>query len=110
MTIIATLIGVDLFTPAVQFWGLGIIGGSAPEGGGTDDGRAKKINVPSRVRVVVFERSSMLVVAATMSSAGGVWRVNWVNPSIDYVVVGYDDRGVVNAAIQDWVRPHVPEP
>ena len=47
----------------------------------------------------------MRLVATTRSAADGSWRVDYLDPLEIYVVIGFDDQGRVNAAIQDWVRP-----
>jgi hypothetical protein len=82
----------------------GYLGGSLPNDDG-DDGRARIQNVPGAVRVNVHERGAMRLVATTRSAADGTWRVDYLDPLEIYVVIGFDDQGRVNAAIQDWVRP-----
>ncbi len=99
------------FFPMVSYRGRGYLAGEAPTGTaeGEPDGRAKIVNVPSRVRIQAFERSTMLCVGETVSAADGTWSIPLMSPDIDFTVIGFDDRGLVNAAIQDWVRAHVPE-
>ncbi|WP_447940094.1 hypothetical protein [Pseudoxanthomonas mexicana] len=91
----------------LTYVGLGYIGGDAPAGGDPDDpdGRAKIINVPSRVRIMVYERSTMRCVGRAVSDADGTWRVEYLSLDFVYTVIGFDDRGLVNAAIQDWIVP-----
>lgn len=95
----------------IAFRGRGYLAGEAPVGteGSEPDGRAKIVNVPSRVRIQAFERSTMLCVGATVSASDGTWTIPLMNADVDLTVIGFDDRGLVNAAIQDWVRAHVPE-
>jgi hypothetical protein len=87
--------------------GFGYFAGEAPATSDPEDpdGRAKKVNVPSVVRIGIFERGSMICVADTVSKPDGTWRVEYLNPDIFYTVIGFDDAGLVNAAIQDWVQP-----
>lgn len=51
----------------------------------------------------------MICVGEALSAADGTWSIPLLDPTIDLTVIGFDDRGLVNAAIQDWVRAHVPE-
>lgn len=87
--------------------GAGYFAGLAPDPGDPDslDGRFRKLNQPSAGRIVVLERRSLLPVAHTLSAADGTWRIDWLNPALQFVVLGFDDRGTVNAAVQDWVSP-----
>ncbi|MFY0183260.1 hypothetical protein PV767_04160 [Stenotrophomonas rhizophila] len=90
----------------MKFGGSYYIGGDAPvEDGNPSDGRAKILNVPARVRIAVLERSSLVLVGATVSLPDGTWRIDFVSPDFDYIVLGLDDRGRVNGAVQDWVKP-----
>lgn len=85
--------------------GVGYLAGSTPVG--EDDGRAKIINVPSRVRIQVRERRTMLCVWSGLSKTDGTWHAGYLSPDFRYVVIGFDDRGLVNSAIQDWLTPYV---
>ncbi len=87
--------------------GRGYIGGDLPATADPDepDGRAKILNVPSRVRVMAYDRSTMRCLGQAISQPNGSWRIEHVREDIAYVVIGFDDRGQVNAAIQDWIRP-----
>lgn len=49
----------------------------------------------------------MLCVWSGLSAADGTWRADFLSNHYRYVVMGFDDTGVVNAAIQDWITPHV---
>lgn len=51
----------------------------------------------------------MFCIAETISASDGTWLVEWLDPQVDYTVIGWDGTGVQNAAIQDWVKPAVPE-
>lgn len=92
--------------------GRGLLGGHVPPSPepSSPDGRAKKLNVPARIRVCAYERSTMQCIASTRSAPDGTWEIAGLNPSLFFTVIGFDDRGIVNAAVQDWVQPHVPEP
>lgn len=94
-------------SPRLDFQGRGYLGGEAPLTADPDepDGRAKVLNVPSRVRIAVYERLSMVCVRSTISAPDGTWRVDYINPALRYVVIGFDDTGMQNAAIQDWITP-----
>lgn len=87
--------------------GPGYFAGLAPDPGDPEavDGRFRILNVPSVGRIVVYERDSMLPVADTLSAADGTWRIDRLNPDLKFVVIGFDDTGAVNAAVQDWVSP-----
>lgn len=87
--------------------GPGYFAGEAPDPGDPEavDGRFRKLNVPGVGRIKILERGSMNVVAETLSAADGTWRVDWLDPSRQFVVIGFDDTGAVNAAVQDWVSP-----
>lgn len=89
--------------------GTGYLAGEAPDPSDPEslDGRFRILNVPARGKVVVFDRLTMQVAAQTYSADDGTWRVERLNPVLVYTVIGFDDNGNVNAAIQDWVRPKV---
>lgn len=91
--------------PALR--GNGYLAGEPPATSDPDepDGRFKILNVPSRGRVSVFERHSMSCIASVLSEPDGTWRVGHVDPARHYFVVGFDDRMLQNAAIQDWISP-----
>lgn len=94
---------------SVLFSGKGYLGGDLPTSGDPDapDGRARIMNVPARVRVVVLERVGFQLVASTISKPDGTWRVPGLSLDYNYLVIGLDERGQQNAAVQDWVRPAV---
>lgn len=96
----------------VNLCGNGYFAGEAPASSDPDapDGRAKIVNVPSRVLVGVFQRQTMLCVATALSTSAGLWRINGLDPAQTYTVIGFDGAGAVNAAIQDWVRPESYDP
>ena len=87
--------------------GPGYFAGEAPDPLDPDavDGRFRILNVPSRGRIIVYERESMRAMASTLSASDGTWRINWMHPMRDFIVLGFDDTGAQNAAVQDWVRP-----
>ncbi len=91
----------------VAFRGDGMVAGLAPDPGDPVgvDGRLRKVNVPTRGRVVLYERSSMRAVESVLSAADGTWQITNLRRDIPYVVIGFDDAGAQNAAIQDWVVP-----
>lgn len=86
-----------------RFGGLGFLGGMLPAG--LEDGRAKIMNVPTRVDITVLEAVTFTVVARTTSKEDGTWRVLYLDPGQIFAVIGSDRRMTVNSAIQDWVRP-----
>jgi hypothetical protein len=96
----------------VHLCGHGYFAGEAPATADPDDpdGRAKIVNVPSRVRVGVYERQTMLCLATALSGNDGLWRVAGLHPSIPFTVIGFDNAATVNAAIQDWVKPAAYDP
>lgn len=87
-----------------RFGGQGYLGGSLPVG--DDDGRAKVLNVPSQVQIMVLEPVSCVVVARALSEADGSWRVNYLDTAQRFTVIGADWEMGVNSAIQDWIQPH----
>jgi len=91
----------------VEYSGAGYVGGNAPTSADPDspDGRAKKLNVPGRVRITVLERGGLKVIDSTISKPDGTWRISCLSPKYTFLVIGQDDRGLVNAAVQDWVKP-----
>lgn len=91
--------------------GNGYLAGSAPASDASDapDGRFKILNVPSIGRVVALERSTFRMAGSTLSKADGTWRIEGLARDKYFLVMGFDDRGRVNAAIQDWVKPAVAE-
>ena len=91
--------------------GRGTFAGLPPDPSDPDspDGRYRKANVPARGRIAVFERSTMRAAASTLSAPDGTWMIGLLNPALDYVVIGFDDSAEQNAAIQDWVKPALPE-
>ena len=93
--------------PHTRWIGNGYFAGEPPATSDPDDpdGRARILNVPSRVRVFVYEIGTMLCVAETMSAADGTWQVICLDPTLFYTIIGRDGRGLNNAAIQDWVQP-----
>ena len=101
------LLGLFDATRMATFRGAGYLAGLAPDSGdpASIDGRFRILNVPARGRIVVFERGSMQPVASTLSAADGTWRIDWLAPAQTFTVIGFDDRGLQNAAVQDWVRP-----
>jgi hypothetical protein len=94
-------------SPLISSAGSGYLAGELPAGPLPDDpdGRAKILNVPARVRVDAFERSTMRCVGRAISKPDGTWRIPYLALDNVYVVAGFDDYGAVNAAIQDWIVP-----
>ena len=106
--LITTIIDV----PSRAVSGNGYLAGeapAAPSDPASPDGRFRILNVPSRGRVMVFERGTTVCVASVLTAADGTWRVPNLDTSLPFTVIGYDDSGAQNAAIQDWVYP-VPAP
>lgn len=91
-----------------SFGGLGCLAGS---NGGTDaDGRARVLNVPSRIDITVLEPITCTVVARTWSRPDGTWQVPYLDTAQQFTVIGTDRSKQVNSAIQDWVYPAPMEP
>lgn len=78
---------------------------AAPSDPSSPDGRFRILNVPARGRVLVFERGTTVCVASVLTAPDGTWRVPYLDTSMPFTVIGYDDTGAQNAAIQDWVYP-----
>lgn len=98
-------------TAYLHLRGHGYIAGEAPTGpDDPNDGRFKRLNVPSRGRITVHDRTSLRIVAATLSETDGTWQVGGLRPGVPFVVIGWDDTGAINAAVQDWVYPYAPAP
>lgn len=90
-----------------DYAGDGFVGGVAPTSSDpdADDGRARKLNVPAAIKVVLFDRQTMRAVAETTSKSDGTWQIVDLSRKRNYFVIGFDGPGQVNAAIQDWVVP-----
>lgn len=50
----------------------------------------------------------MVCVAQTLSNSDGTWLVEGLSLNHHFLVIGYDDNGIQNAAIQDWIAPADP--
>ena len=91
--------------------GAGFLAGeppAAPADPESPDGRAKINGVPSRVRILVYDRSVLTQpLESTLSDTDGTWHIGHLDPARHYLVLGMDDAGTVSAAVQDWVRPDV---
>jgi len=84
----------------------GFLAGEAPTVEQPDvDGRLRIMNQPSVGRIMVLDRITMSPVALTRSLPDGTWRVEGLDMGRKYLVIGLDDRGLQNAAIQDWISP-----
>lgn len=86
--------------------GFGFLAGSAPASSdpGAPDGRFRMLNVPRVGRVVALERSTLRVAGSAISRTDGTWRIEGLPLDVFFLVVGFDDRGNYNAAVQDWVK------
>lgn len=76
-----------------------------PDDPDSPDGRTRIDGALASIRVQVQSRIGNVVVAQTRSAADGTWRVDSLNPDMEFVVLGLDDSGTVNAAIQDRIKP-----
>lgn len=91
-------------SPATWYRGHGYFAGEASVSG-SPDGRFKILGVPARGRIVVLERSTLNIVAETLSAEDGTWHIDYLDPTLVCTVIGFDDTGAQSAAIQDWVKP-----
>lgn len=108
MTVIADRLGLHDDPRNYRFLGNGYFAGEPavdPDDPDSPDGLARILNVPTRVKIIVLEHGSWLVVASTISGADGSWRIDWLDPNRYYTVLGIDGAAAVNSAIQDWVKP-----
>lgn len=96
---------------AQAFSGKGFLAGQGPATNDPNetDGRFRILNQPSRGRIHVYDRGTSTCIASLLSNPDGTWRVDRLDPNLFVTVIGYDDSGQQNAAIQDWVRPAVAE-
>ena len=111
MPLLQQNLGVHAVRANHFYFGAGIFAGRAPDPEVPDspDGRFRKLNQPARGRIVLLDRGSLRIVASTLSEEDGTWSIERLNESLFYMVLGLDDSGQQNAAIQDWVKPYVPE-
>lgn len=100
-----------LVSSAQAYAGRGFLAGKAPSSSepGEVDGRFRILNQPAQGRIVVFDRGTTNCIASVFSKPDGTWRVDRLHPDLLLTVIGYDDSGKQNAAVQDWVRPAVEE-
>lgn len=75
-----------------------------------EDGRAKILNIPSRIQITVLVPFTFEVVARTVSRTNGSWQVLFLDTERRFTVIGSDLELSVNSAIQDWVQPEPLEP
>src|SRR5690606_38497200 len=87
------------------FSGRGRLAGDAPAGPDDGDGRARVMNVPGRINIVITEPFTLAVVARTISRDDGTWEVPYLDVTKPFTVIGIDVTRQVNSAIQDWVYP-----
>lgn len=92
---------------AQAYAGAGYLGGEKPSSDDPTelDGRFRILGQPARGRIHVYDRGTSNCVASVHSASDGTWRVDRLSPGLLFTVIGYDDTGAQNAAIQDWVRP-----
>ena len=95
---------------ALDMVGRGFLAGSAPASSAPDapDGRLKILNVPAVGRVVAMDRATLRIAGTALSRPDGTWRIDGLARDVYYLVTGFDDRGRVNAAVQDWVMAATP--
>lgn len=93
-----------------RFGGAGRLGGGIGDLTEAQDGRARVLNVPSRIDITVLEPITFTVVARAWSRPDGTWQVPYLNESMQFMVIGTDRSKQVNSAIQDWVHPAPMEP
>lgn len=107
MAVNGRLIGSARVSMGSRWAGMGFLAGTAPVSGDPEapDGRLRILNQPAVGRILVLDRRTFEVVASTRSRPDGTWRVNRLRMDMKFLVVGVDDRGNVNAAVQDWVSP-----
>ena len=111
MSLLTFNAGLATARAAHIYYGRGYFSGLAPDPTDPDgvDGRFRKLNEPARGRIVLIERSSMRIVATTLSAPDGTWEIGGIAADRYYMVLGFDDTGAQNAAVQDWVKPALPE-
>lgn len=94
-----------------QLWhpwaGRGRIAGDAPASPdpGAPDGRFKRLNVPGRGRVDIFDRAGMTMLASVWSKTDGTWEFVGLSLTTRLMVIGRDETATINAAVQDWILP-----
>lgn len=93
--------------PRMPSRGDGYFAGLAPnaQDPNSTDGRFRILNLPARGRISIYERSTMRVIESVLSAEDGTWEIGFLDRSQFYVIIGWDGRGLQNAAIQDWVKP-----
>lgn len=85
-----------VFRRPCDFWGLGRIEGTV-----TIEG------IPAARSVRVFDARTGLLVASVWSTKTGQYRIDFLDPTRDYVVLAHDYTHQFNAVIADFVKPEV---
>lgn len=95
--------------PFFDLGGSGYLAGKAPDNSDPNslDGRLRMLNVPSAGRVVALERTTLRIAGTALSQPDGTWRIDGLSRHRQYLVLGFDEYGRYNAAVQDWVTPAV---
>lgn len=96
----------EVFRNWAGFGGDGYLGGNPPVG--EEDGRAKIQNQPAKVLVSIYQMKdalSVTYVGSVLSAADGTWRIEGIDRTKQYRVIGADLDRSVNSAIQDWIIP-----
>lgn len=98
---------IDIFTPVVTspFGGPGYIAGEPNPDPDGIDGIVTLDDVPGAREVEIRERKTRRLVAVTFSNADGTYRVDGLNPDIEFDVIARDWSRTWTDVIQPAIKP-----
>ena len=88
----------SLTFPGRRFTGNGFIAGESP-------GIVTVASAPAQRKVVLMEKSSLIVAATQVSAANGTYRFSRIDENRRYVVMAFDHQLQFNAVIRDNITP-----
>ena len=93
-----------------QYHAVGYLAGEPNPDPDGEDGVVTVDDVPAAREVRVHERATGRLVATTFSNPDGTWRIDGLNPALEFDVIGRDWSRQWMDVIQGAVRPEPYEP